>query len=197
MFTKENTFYWKKFSDSINVDFKDREYWHSAKSVKFYKGFEITFDNYAHYKSIDIFNITDVVTRICVTFVSDKDLRFKLTKTTIFDSIINVFSKNKIETDDKEFNRQYLILSKNKKQTLFLLNKDVRKCIRKIKGIHLEIGKNKGIWEDDLERNKYELSIFINKSKPNYTILNDSKYLMECIIDTLTENFIKPVNENL
>ncbi len=187
MFTNENNYYWKKFSDEINADFMERKYWHSAKCFYDYKGFKIIFDNYTHHAISGRNSIDSYLTRIYVLFNCDKILHLKLQERSILNVMINIFNSKKIKLNNQLLDDRFIISSKEKR-SLIILSKTVEKLIESnIK--YLFVDDNEGIWGDKLNVNQFELATYIDNYKVDYSNLYKIKELFEILIDNLISDY--------
>lgn len=192
MFTKENNKYWMDFSAKINADFEERKYWHSAKSIYNYKGYNIFFDHYIHYTEGRA-TVGSYVTRVYCKFICNKKIYLKLEKNTLLSNFLNLFSKNKITELNKILKSNYIVFS-NENNIDKILSKIVSAKLVSTKIDNLFIDTKDGIWGDNLGQNIYELATFKDINKTDQNDLQKIKIVFEEIIDQL-ENYyhIKPI----
>lgn len=193
MFTEENNKYWTDFSATINADFEERKYWHFAKAIYNYKGYNLVFDDYIHYTGGRA-TVGSYVTRIYCKFVCSKKIYLKLEKNSMLSKFLNLFSKNKVTSLNKILQLNYIVFS-NEDNIDKILSKTLSDKLVSTKIENLFIDTKDGIWGDNLQQNMYELATFKDVSKTDQNDLQKIKIVFEEIIDQL-ENYyyIKPIS---
>lgn len=193
MFTKENNKYWTDFSAMINANFEERKYWHSAKSIYNYKGYNILFDHYIHYTEGRV-TVGSYVTGVYCKFVCDKKIYLKLEKNTMLSKFLNLFSENKITSLNQVLKSNYIIFC-NDGNIDKILSKSISVKLISTKIKNLYIDTKDGIWGGNLEKNVYELATYKDINKTDQNDLQNIKIVFEEIIDQLQNYYhTKPIS---
>lgn len=188
MFTEKDNLYWKAFSDTINAEFIERQYWHSPKAIHFYKGFEIVFDNYYFTSTIGTRSYESFITRVYCKFNYPQSLKIRIEKASFFNRLVNIFQGNLYRTLDREFDRHYHIHTLNPNTCVFLLP-TIRQSLVDLNIEGLFIDTQDGIWGEQLTANQYEVAVYVEATRLSEQELLALKDLFECIVDALCDKF--------
>lgn len=186
---------WKQFAEEMNGRYIERHYWHSDKAEVYYKNWKIIFDYYTHYTTAGNNSYEQKYTRVIAPFVSAEDFMFELYPNNIFSSVAKIFGAQDVETGYPEFDKAYIIKSNNGfKLKSLLADKAIRKQIESIKNINLQISNQKGVWEEKLPKNEYELSFFTEGKITDLSNLKDVFSLFTALLDQLDK--IHPIADD-
>lgn len=181
---KEN--FWKRFALGMDGRYTERHYWHSDKAVIDYKGRIITFDNYIHYTSSGNNSYEQEYIRVTAPFSTKDNFRFELYPKNFFSAIAKIFGAQDIATGYPEFDKAYIIKSNNSSKLKTLLaDKAIRQQIESIKNINLQISDRRGIWEEKLPENEFELSFFTEGSTAGFDYLKSVYQLFTMVLDRM------------
>lgn len=153
---------WKSFTAQVNGKYVERSYWHSDKTEVIYKNWIIVFDNYTEYRTVSSTTIQQTYTRVICAYTTVDNFRFEISRTNFLNSIGKLFGSQDIKIGDTKFDKDFIIKTNDPTQVKALLsNNEIRRRIEEQLEINLEISNQKGIWEDKLPDNEFELSFFV------------------------------------
>jgi len=177
---KENR--WQTFSNEIGGNFIKAVAWHSAKTEIEYKGFHILFDNYTIYSG----KYSQILTRCRFGFNSDQNFRFQIYRNGIARTIEKIFGAQDIKIGFDDFDKSFIIKS-NDDFKIFNLLKDekIRNLIEAQDEVNIVLSNQKGIWEEMLPENEFELCYYTEKRIKNMEELKKIHILLQGFIDRL------------
>lgn len=148
---------WEDFSKEVDGKFIKPFSWHSGKTEVDYKGVKIIFDNYRLWSG----KFNKNMTRIILPYYSVDNFTFDVHQSTLVDKFKKLFGSQYAEVLKTDFDKKFVIKSNNGiKARTILQNSTIRSLIEKEKNLNLLISTKKGIWQEDLPVNQYELSFY-------------------------------------
>lgn len=173
---------WQEFAKETNGTFKEGYSWRSDSTEIEYKNWKITFDNFTVWSG----KYSSETTRIFAPIKLSDKFRFEIYREGFIRKIENLFGTQDIEIGYPEFDNAFTIKSNNEfKIKALLRNKDIQKLIKSLKKVNLQISDRKGIWEEKLPENEYELSYFADGVIHNLDTLKSLLQLFKLILDEL------------
>lgn len=180
--------FWKSFAEAIHGEFIEGQYWHSDKVILPFKNISIIFDNYTYYTTSGGNSYTQIYTRVNAPFFSNDNFIFEVHKSNFFSGVAKVFGAQDVKIGVHDFDKAYIIKANDEfKIKSLLIEKEIRQQIQQIHNLNLQISAQKGIWEEQLPANQYELVFFTEgEVKDTATLLNILK-LMKLVIQRLED----------
>ena len=175
---------WEEFTKETNGKFIPEFSWHSAKTEIEYNSFKIIFDNYTLWNG----KYSKKMTRIIVPFNSKEKFIFEINESSLIRNVEKLFGGQDVKIGREDFDKKYIIKTNNEHKIKTLLqNSKIRSLIEKDENIHIEISEQKGIWEEKLPENKFELSFYddgeINDIERLKSLLDLFKEMINVLIE--------------
>ena len=178
----------RTFAKETGGEFIEGQYWHSDKVSLPYKETIIVFDNYTYYTTSGGNSYTKLYTRVIAPFISNYNFTFELYKTGYISNFLKIFGAQDIKIGDTEFDKAYTIKSSNELKVKSLLSdKFIRRQIQKIPKLNLQISNQKGIWEEELPENHYELGFFTEDEIKDINTFLQINELMQLVLTHLKD----------
>ncbi|KAF2081921.1 hypothetical protein [Flavobacterium sharifuzzamanii] len=173
---------WKEFANKTNGIFKEGYSWQSDSVVITYKNWKIIFDNYTLWSG----KYSTEMTRIIVPINSNNDFRFEIYKEGLIRKIEKLFGAQDIQIGSEDFDKAFIIKSNNELKIKSLLRSTViRSLFFDIKDVNIQISDQKGIWEQKLPENQFELSFYLDGKTADLQKLNQILELFKIILNEL------------
>ncbi len=184
---------WQQFAIDHNGIFVEGKYGNLDSVEINYQNHTIIFDRYIHYQVVGGQSLDKEFTRIRLQFKTADDVRFRLTKQGLIDSIGKILGAQDIQTGDKAFDDKFMIKGNNefKIQSIFS-NKILKNLLLKQKDILLEILEKNGIFDEPIN-DGYLMLYYISESVVKDKVHLDA--LLELYI-TLIDQLIKTKSIN-
>lgn len=180
--TKDKTNIWKEFSIQTNGTFKEGHSWHSDSVEIKHKNSAIIFDNYTLWSG----KYSAEMTRITVPINVKDSFRFEIYPEGFIRKIEKMFGAQDIQIGYPEFDKAFIIKSNNEFKTKsFLRNPKLRSLLLEHKDSNLLISDKKGIWEQKLPENEFELSYYVDGKIQNINVLRELHELFKIVLDEL------------
>lgn len=171
---------WERFSKEVNSTFIKEFSWNSAKNEVDYKGLKIIFDNY----NLWLGKFSKQMTRIILPYYSTQNFILDIHENSLVDRIQKIFGSQDLQIGRTDFDKRFIIKSNDEhKAKTILQNQKIRNLIESDKSLRLLISKNKGIWNEELPTNQYELSFYDDGEIKD---LNRLKSLLELFKELIT-----------
>lgn len=175
---------WQEFAKESDGIFKEGYSWRSDSNEIAYKNWNIIFDNYRLWSG----KHSALMTRVVVPIALKDNFKFEIYREGFVRKIEKIFGAQDVEIGYPDFDKAFTIKSNNEfKIKTLLRNKELRKLIESQKDVNIQISDQKGIWEDKLPENEYELSYFIDSEIDNIETLKSLLELFKVILDELFE----------
>ncbi|SEO77006.1 hypothetical protein SAMN05444671_4072 [Flavobacterium sp. CF108] len=175
---------WKEFANQTNGTFKEGYSWQSDSVEIEYKNWKIVFDNYTLWSG----KYSTEMTRVIVPIILQDNFRFEIYKEGFIRKIEKIFGAQDIEIGYADFDKTFTIKSNNEfKIKTLLRNSEIRNLITSQKDVNIQISDQKGIWEEELPENEFELSYFIDGEIRDLNILNELLELFKLILDEMLQ----------
>ncbi|WP_343614312.1 hypothetical protein [Flavobacterium sp.] len=175
---------WKKFAEHTTGTFKEGHSSHSDSVEIEYKNWKIVFDNYRLWSG----KYSAEMTRIVAPITLKDNFKFEIYKEGFIRKIEKIFGAEDIEIGYDDFDKMFTIKSNNEfKIKTLLRNKEIRDLISSQKDVNIQISDQKGIWEQKLPENEFELSYFIDGEILDLNTLNQLLQLFKLTIDAMLE----------
>lgn len=157
--SKNKINFWQKFTKETNGIFKEGYSWRSDSTEIEYKKWKIIFDNFTLWSGKHNAEMTRIIVPISLT----DNFRFEIYNEGFVRKIEKLFGAQDIEIGYPEFDKAFTIKSNNEfKIKKLLRNKEIRNLLTLQKEVNIQISDQKGIWEEKLPENEFELSYFID-----------------------------------
>ncbi|MUV04012.1 hypothetical protein GN157_09855 [Flavobacterium rakeshii] len=177
---------WNEFAQYINGEYIKNSAWHSAKTIKKYKGHSVIFDNYTTYQTVSNTTITQVFTRLTIPLNINYEFSFEIYRKNLITSIGKLFGMQDIEVGHTKFDRDFIIKSNNGfKIKQILNNKEVRESIEQFKGVYITTSKKEGIFGKKLPKSKTELTLYTYDDITDFEMLKAFYDLLTILTDKL------------
>ncbi|CAC9976880.1 hypothetical protein [Flavobacterium panici] len=182
--SKDKINIWKEFAKQTNGTFKEGYFWNSDSVEIEYENWKIVFDNYTLWSG----KYSTEMTRVIVPITLQDNFRFEIYKEGFIRKIEKFFGAQDIEIGYADFDKAFTIKSNNEfKIKTLLKNSDIRNSISNQKDVNIQISDQKGIWEEKLPKDKFELSYFSDGEILDLNILNDLLELFKLILNEMFE----------
>ncbi|MEZ0004806.1 hypothetical protein ABH942_000149 [Flavobacterium sp. 28YEA47A] len=146
---------WKEFAKETGGSFVKGYSWHSDRTEIEHNKWLIVFDNYTIWSG----KLSTKVTRIIAPIISADNFQFEIYRADFTRKIEKLFGAQDVEIGYPEFDKAFIIKSNNEFKTKSLLrNKKIRDSIALQKDVNILISDQKGIWEEKLPDNNFELN---------------------------------------
>ncbi len=176
--------FWKEFADRTNGTFKEGYSWHSDSVEIEYQNWKIVFDNYTLWSG----KYSAEMTRVIVPIILQNDFRFEIYREGFIRKIEKLFGVQDIEIGYADFDKAFTIKSNNEfKIKTLLRNSEIRRLITNLKEVNIQISDQKGIWEQTLPANEWELSYFFDGEIWDLNTLNELLKLFKLILDEMLQ----------
>ena len=173
---------WQEFAKETNGTFKIGYSWISDSTTIEYKSWEIIFDNYTLWSGKYSAEMTRVIAPINLT----DNFQFEIYREGFVRKIEKLFGAQDVEIGYSEFDKAFTIKSNNEfKIKTFLRNKEIRNAIQTHKDVNILISDQKGIWEEKLPKNAFELSYYIDGEVHDLATLKSLLELFKIMLDEL------------
>jgi len=173
---------WQEFAEKTNGVFKEGHSWTSDSVEIEYQNWKIVFDNFTLWSG----KYSSEVTRIIAPIILKENFRFEIYSEGFIRKIEKLFESQDIQIAYPEFDKAFIIKSNNEfKIKTLLQNKAIRNSILTQKGVNLVISDRKGIWEEKLPENEFELSYFVSHKIQNMETLKSLLLLFKSILNQL------------
>lgn len=180
--SKNNINTWQEFAKETNGAFVEGWSWRSDSTVIDYKNWKIIFDNYKIWSGK---HSTDM-TRVVVPISLNDNFRFEIYHEGFIRRIEKFFGAQDIEIGIPDFDKAFTIKSNNEfKIKALLRNKEIRNLIDSQTDLNILISHQKGIWENKLPQNEFELSYFADGEIENIETLKSLLSLVKALLDEL------------
>lgn len=178
----EKTNIWKEFARETGGRFVKGYSWNSDQTEVDYKDWLIIFDNYKLWSG----KYSTQMTRIIAPLVSQDNFRFEIYRAGLVRKIEKLFGAQDVEIGYPEFDKAFIIKANNElKIKTFLRNKKIRDSITLQKEVNMLMSDQKGIWEEKLPENNFELSFFLDGSIEDRAVLKSLLHLFKEMLDEL------------
>lgn len=173
---------WKEFAKETGGTFKVGYSWISDSTEIEYKNWKIIFDNFTVWSG----KYSSETTRIIAPITLSTNFRFEIYREGFIRKIEKLFGAQDIEIGYPEFDTAFTIKSNNEfKIKTLLRNKDIRSILESQKEVNLIISDKKGIWEEKLPENEFELSYYLDGEVHDFEILKSLLQLFKLVLDEL------------
>lgn len=173
---------WQEFAKETNGTFKVGYSWISDSNEIEYKNWKIIFDNYTAWSG----KYSKEITRVIVPITLKDNFKFEIYNDGFVRKIEKLFGAQDLEIGYPDFDKAFVIKSNNEfKIKTLLRNKEIRNLILLQKEVNIQISDKKGIWEEQLPENEYELSYFIDGEIHNIETLKSLLEMFKLILDEL------------
>lgn len=173
---------WQEFAKETNGNFKEGYSWQSDSNEIEYKNWKITFDNYTLWSG----KYSTEMTRVVVPITLKDNFKFEIYREGFIRKIEKLFGAQDVEIGYPDFDKAFTTKSNNEfKIKTLLRNKELRDLITSIKDVNIQISTQKGIWEQELPANEFELSYFADGEIKDIKDLNSLLKLFKIIIDDM------------
>ena len=173
---------WQEFSKETGGTFKEGYSWRSDSTEIEYKKWKITFDNFTVWSG----KYSSETTRIIVPLNISNNFRFEIYREGFIRKIEKIFGAQDVEIGYPEFDKAFTIKSNNEfKIKTLLRNKEIRNLIESQKEVNLVISDKKGIWEEKLPENEFELAYYVDGEIYNLETLQSLLQLLKLVLDEL------------
>jgi len=175
---------WQQFAKETNGTFAEGYSWRSDSTTIEYKNWKIVFDNYRLWSG----KYSTLLTRVVVPITIKDNFKFEIYNEGLIRKIEKLFGAQDIQIGYPDFDKAFTIKSNNEFKTKTLLrNKEIRNIIASQKEVNIQILNQKGIWEEQLPENEFELSYFTNGEINNTEALNSLLQLFKTLLDEMFE----------
>lgn len=175
---------WQEFAKETNGTFAEGYSWRSDSTTIEYKNWIIIFDNYRLWSGKNSTFLTRVVAPIAVK----ENFKFEIYNEGFIRKIEKLFGAQDIQIGYPEFDKAFNIKSNSEFKTKTLLrNKEIRNSIALQKEVNIQICDQKGIWEQKLPENEFELSYYMDGQVDNLKTLNSLLELFKLLLDEMFE----------
>ncbi|TGD59806.1 hypothetical protein [Flavobacterium humi] len=184
IFNKERTNIWEFFALEIKAKFIKGISWRSDRTEINHNGRKIIFDNYTLWSG----KYGQIMTRVVAPIVITDNFRFEIYRQTFPRNIGKIFGAQDIEIGRPDFDKEFIIKSNNglKIKTL-LQNQEIRHLIFLQKEVNIEISDHKGVYEEKLPENHFELSFYADGEIKDIEQLKSLLGLFKAMLDKLDE----------
>ncbi len=175
---------WNQFANQTSGTFKEGYSWHSDSVEIEHKKWKIVFDNYTLWSG----KYSTEMTRVIAPIILQDNFRFEIYREGFIRKIEKIFGAQDIEIGYADFDKIFTIKSNNEfKIKTLLRNSEIRNLITSQKDVNIQISDQKGIWEQKLPENEFELSYFIDGEIRDLNILNELLELFKLILDEMLQ----------
>jgi len=175
---------WKIFVKDTNGVFKKGDSWHSDSAHIKYKNWDIIFDNFTLWSG----KYSAEMTRVIAPISLSDGFRFEIYREGFIQKIEKLFGIQDIEIGYPDFDKGFIIKSNNGfKIKKILSNKEIRDFLQSLKDVNIKISDQKGIWEQKLPENNFELSYYIDGQIQDLKTLNELLNLFKLLLDGIQE----------
>lgn len=182
--SKSKINFWKEFASKIDGIFKEGNSWHSDSVEVKHKKWIITFDNYTLWSG----KYSQKMTRVIVPINLKSNFKFEIYSEGFIRKIEKIFGAQDIEIGNLQFDKSFSIKSNNELKVKSLLrNTTIQNLLLEQKDVNIQISDQKGIWEQKLPENEFELSYYLNGKVTDFNILNQLLELFRLVLDELIE----------
>lgn len=173
---------WAEFSKEINGKFIKGYSWHSDRTEVEYNNWKIIFDNYTLWSG----KYSTEMTRVIVPFISVDNFKFQIYRNSFLRKIEGLFGVQDVKIGRTDFDKAFVIKSNNVFKIKSLLqNQKIRRIIELQKEVNILISDQKGIWDEKLPENEFELSFFADGEIRDFECLKSLLNLFKEMIDSL------------
>lgn len=174
---------WQEFAIETKGTFKEGYSWYSDSNEIEYKNWKIIFDNYRLWSG----KYSTQMTRVIVPITLKDNFKFEIYNEGFIRKIEKLFGAQDIEIGYPDFDKAFTIKSNNEfKIKTMLRNKELRNHIALQKEVNIQICGQKGIWENKLPENEFELSYYANGEVDNLETLHSLLKLFKILLDELS-----------
>ncbi|QDW20577.1 DUF3137 domain-containing protein [Flavobacterium sp. KBS0721] len=174
---------WREFAKQTKGTFKEGYSWQSDSTEIEYKNWKIVFDNHRLWSG----KYSTQMTRIIAPITLRDNFKLEIYNEGFVRKIERLFGAQDIEIGYPDFDKAFTIKSNNKLKTKTLLrNKELRNIIAMQKEVNIQICDQKGIWEQKLPENEFELSYYIDGEIDNLETLNSLLELFKALLDEMS-----------
>jgi hypothetical protein len=173
---------WAEFAKEIDGKFIKGYSWHSDRTEVEYNNWKIIFDNYTLWSG----KYSTEMTRVIVHFISVDNFKFEIYRNSFVRKIKELFGAQDVKIGRADFDKAFVIKSNNEFKIKSLLqNQEIRRLIEFQKEVNILISDQKGIWEEKLPENEFELSFFADGEIRDFECLKSLLNLFKEMIDSL------------
>jgi hypothetical protein len=173
---------WQEFAKETNGIFKEGYSWISDSTEIQHKNWKIIFDNFTIWSG----KYSVETTRVIAPIILLNNFRFEIYREGLIRKIEKLFGSQDVEIGYRDFDQSFTIKSNNEfKIKTLLKNKELRNLLELQKEVNLQISDQKGIWEEKLPKNEFELSFFIDGEVHDLEILKALLKLSTILLDEL------------
>lgn len=173
---------WQEFAKEAGGTFKEGYSWRSDSTEIEYKNWKIIFDNFTVWSG----KYSSKTTRVIAPVALSNNFKFEIYREGFIRKIEKIFGAQDVEIGYPEFDKAFTIKSNNEfKIKTLLRNKEIRNLIESQNEINLQISDQKGIWEEKLPENEYELAYFMDGEIRSLDTLKSLLHLFKLLLDQL------------
>lgn len=174
---------WQEFAKKTNSTFKEGHSWQSDSTEIGYKNWKIIFDHYTLWSGKHCTQMT----RAIVPIILKDDFKFEIYDEGFVRKIEKLFGVQDIEIGYPDFDKAFTIKSNSEfKIKTLLRNKELRNHIALQKKVNIQICNQKGIWENKLPENEFELSYYRDGKVDNLETLSSLLKMFKLLLDELS-----------
>ncbi|MEZ0181772.1 hypothetical protein AB9T89_05965 [Flavobacterium oncorhynchi] len=175
---------WQEFAKETNGLFKEGCSWRSDSVEIKNKHWKIVFDNYTLWSG----KYGAVMTRFFVPITLQDNFKFEVYNEGFIRKVEKLFGAQDIEIGYPDFDKAFTIKSNNEAKTRTLLrNKEIRNLISSQKEVNIQICDQRGIWEEKLSENEFELSYYCNDKALDLNTLKNLLELFKLLLDEMLQ----------
>ncbi|MFH6966698.1 hypothetical protein [Flavobacterium sp. FlaQc-28] len=175
---------WNEFANETNETFKEGYSWRSDSVEIKHKHWKIVFDNYTLWSG----KYSTSVTRIVVPITLQGDFKFEIYNEGFIRKVEKLFGAQDIEIGYQDFDKYFTIKSNNEAKTKTLFrNKEIRDLISSQKEVNIQICNQRGIWEEQLSENEFELSYYCDSKVRDINTLKNLLKLFELLLNEMLQ----------
>ncbi|PBJ06055.1 hypothetical protein [Flavobacterium sp. ACN6] len=181
---QNKTSIWKQFAEDTNGTFI-KGYSSYSDSVKIgHKNWNLVFDNFTLWSG----KYSTEMTRIIVPITLKDNFKFEIYSEGFIRKVGKIFGAQDIEIGIAKFDKSFTIKSNNEFKIKSLLrNSTIRNLLLKQKDVNIQISDQKGIWEQKMPEDEFELSYYANEKINDLQILKQLLELFQLFLDELVQ----------
>ena len=128
------------------------------------------------------------MTRVTAPLFIENHFTFKIYRKSILRNIEKFFGAQDVETGRNDFDSEFIIKSNNEYKVKALLqSQEVRNILLTLNEVNLEISDKKGVFEEQLPDDHYNLCYYTDGEITNVAQLKSLLKLFEAMLDKLSE----------
>ena len=173
---------WAEFAKETGGKFIEGYSWHSDRTEVEYNNWKIIFDNYTLWSG----KYSTEMTRVIVPFISVDSFKFEIYRTSFARKVEKLFGAQDVEIGRPDFDKAFVIKSNNEFKIKSLLqNQKIRSLIEFQKEVNILISDQKGVWDEKLPENEFELSFYVDGEIRDFECLKSLLNLFKEMVDSL------------